>query len=148
MFLGSKYRILGGGPGCLGFVFWNLYILQTPWKNPTKIIWTKQIRLFKNYWGPIHVGKTEYIHFFDLYRPTKNITIHDGWNQSFGTKKTANFFVGDEPGNGTIAAMLAQKNVHDRLYSGGRRFLLHKNDMKGIHLLDVPGVYFKYSPEN
>ncbi len=36
--------------------------------------------------------------------------------------------LGDEPGNGTIAAMLAQKNVHDRLYSGGiLGGWLHKN---------------------
>ena len=50
-------------------------------------------------------------------------------------KDAAKFFEGDEPGNGTIAAMLAQKNVHDRLYSGGfGGFCSYKNDMKGIQV--------------
>jgi len=37
---------------------------------------------------------------------------------------------GDEPGNGTIAAMLAQKNVHDRLYSGPGQQKLRVKDAR------------------
>ena len=37
---------------------------------------------------------------------------------------------GDEPGNGTIAAMLAQKNVHDRLYSGPSQQKLRVKDAR------------------